>query len=106
MKEDNMHKGTETLNGRIYPEGFIANELKKKQLSEIDDEIKNYDNKLILSSIISCLLFIGMAFSGLPVINLVLGVAFGLHAFRSYNFRELKKSSYVMMEKFYRMKDL
>ena len=99
MKEDKM-------NGRIYPEGLLASELKKRQLSEIDDEVKNYDNKFIFSSIISCLLFLGMAFSGLPVINFALGVVFGLHAFRSYNFREIKKSSYAMMEEFYKIKNL
>ena len=96
----------ENRNGRVYPKGLVANELKKKQLNEIDNEIKRYDNMFIISSIFACLLVLSAIYSGIPVVNLLLGVAFGLHAFRSYNFREHKKSSYAMMEEFYRLKNL
>lgn len=45
MKNDNMDTKANTLNGRIYPDGFIAEELKRYQLNEIDNAIKRYDNK-------------------------------------------------------------
>lgn len=106
MKNDNIDTKENTLNERIYPDDFLAKELKRYQLNEIDNQIKRYDNMFIISSILSCLLFLSLIISQMPFFSLVLGILFGLHAFRSYNFREHKKSSYAMMEEFYKKKNL